>query len=558
MKYTVLSPWAKSDYLEKLPLSDRLDSMEGKTIGLYASFKEYHPFFMQEVERQLAQQYPDTHFSHYTYVVDTQEIDQDPDNYPAFRAWLDGVDAVIGVGADMGSCALYMGYIFALIEKLGKPACLLSKTQYRNSAHKGASARAISTLRIVTYDGPGFVPEGVDCNDWTLRTYRDTIAAFLPAAVEALTAPLTEEELHPSPKRDYSDLTFTGTLEEVNAFFYQNGWTNGTPVVPPTREAVDEMLKGTDLPPDHVVAELPPLNGKATVEKIAINGVMAGCLPTYMPVLIAIAEGMADHEVIKLEGYTCSNAHWSPTIVLSGPIRKALGINVGQNFLSPYTRPQSCISRAMAYMIMNISGVRMQQEDMSGPGSHGRFGICIAENEEHSPWEPLQTDYGFSKEDSCVTLFWPRQHNKIPVVSPSATLGALCKLWDNTFDPGVMITLPPESARLFAEAGYSKADIINYVKQYNTRPSTEIPRAATGNNHPRKGLVFPAPGLSHTAPFFWNTDHMFVLVAGSDWGMAYEGGGDHGGPVCKKAVLPRNWDELTAKYPGNMPEYVDY
>ena len=558
--YTVLSPWAATDNTEKLPINPRLDSLEGKTIGLYASFKEYHPFFMQEVERQLAALYPTARFSHYTYIVDTQEIDQDPENFPIFKQWLSGVDAVIGVGADMGSCALYMGYIFAQIERLGKPACLLSKWQYVPSASKGASARSFPGVRMVTYDGPGFVPNGVDCNAWTIAEYRDKIADMLPRMVEALTRPLTEEEQNPVTPKDWSGETFTGTLEELNDLFYLHGWTNGTPIVPPTEEAVAEMCRGTDLPRDHVVAELAPLNGKATVEKIAINGVMAGCTPTMMPILIAIAQGMGDHDIIKLEGWTCSNAGWLPTIVISGPIRKAIGINTGRNFLSAYTRPQACIARAMAYMIMNISGVRSQTEDMSGPGSDSRFGLCIAEDEDGLPerWKSLPADLGLEDGDNAVTLFWPSEHHQLPVMSPSACLDRLCSLWHGGFDVGMMITLPPEGAKVFADAGFSKQDILDYVKEYNRRPSSEIPRAAIGNNHPRKGLVFPAPGLVHSAPLLWNTDHSFVMVAGRDWGMAYLGGGDHGGPICKKAELPKDWDALCARYPGKLPENVDY
>ena len=276
--YTVLSPWAKSDYLVKYPITPRLSDLAGKTIGLYASFKEYHPFFMQELERQLAAVLPETKFSHYTYIVDTKEIRDDETNYPIFQEWLSGVDAVIGVGADMGSCALYMGYNFAEIERLGKPAVLLSKYQYLSSASKGAGARSYPSLRIVTYDGPGFVPNGVDCNAWTIETYRDTIANMLDRIITALTAPLTAEEQNPAPAKDWSAETFTGTLDEINAWMYTHGFTNGTPVVPPTAEAVENMLRGTELARDTVVAELPPLMGQATVEKIAINGVMAGCL----------------------------------------------------------------------------------------------------------------------------------------------------------------------------------------------------------------------------------------------------------------------------------------
>ncbi len=557
MQYTVLSPWAATRFTEKKPINPRLDGLAGKTVGLYASFKEYHPFFMRELERQMAALLPDTQFSHFTYIVDTQEICDDPTYLPAFTEWLNGVDCVVGVGADMGSCALYMGYNFAYIESCGKPAVLLSKEQYLPSASKGASARSYPGLRIVTYDGPGFVPNGVDCGAWTVEVYRDKIAAMLPAIVDGLTAPLTEEERAPQPRRDWSGETFTGTLDELNDLFYAHGWTNGTPIVPPTEEAVAEMCRGTDLPRGHVVAELPPLRGQATVEKIAVNAVMAGCLPTYLPLLIAAVEGMAD-DIIKLEGWTCSNSCWAPTMVISGPIRRAIGINAGRNQFSPYTRPQACIARAVAYIIMNISGCRSQQEDMSGAGSDSRFGICVAEDEENSPWPSLPSDYDLADGENAITLFWPSEHTQLPTASVSACLDKLCSVWHGGFDVGAMVVLPPETAKLFADAGYSKQDILTYMKEYNRRPSSEIPRAAIGNNHPRKGLVFPAPGLTHSAPLFWNMDHSFVLVGGRDWGTVYLGGGDHGGPVCKKAVLPKAWDELCKKYPGAMPEYVDY
>ena len=557
-KFEVLSPWAATENSVKKGINPRLDTMKGKTIGLYASFKEYHPFFMQELERQMKEKYPETEFSHFTYIVDTQQIDEDPENFPTFKKWLEGVDAVVGVGADMGSCALYMGYNFAVIESLGKPAVLLSKYQYVPSAGKGASARSYPGLRMVTYDGPGFVPNGVDCNQWTIDIYRNKINEMIPQITDALTRPLTDEEKNPTQPKDWSKETFTGTYEELNDLFYQHGWTNGTPIKLPTEEAVAEMCKGTDLARDEVVAVLPPLNGEATVEKIAINGLLAGCTPTMMPILIAIAKGMGDHDVIKLEGWTCSNAGWLPAIVISGPIRKAIGINSGRNLLSAYTRPQACIARAMAYMIMNISGVRSQTEDMSGPGSDSRFGLCIAEDEENTPWPTLPADLGLEDGENAVTLFWPSEHTQIPTASISAAMDSLCNVWHGGFDVGAMVILPPETAQMFKDAGYSKKDILTYMKEYNRRPSSQIPRAAIGNNHPREGLVFPAPGLVHSAPLFWNMEHSFVMVGGRDWGMCYLGGGDHGGPICEKVDLPKNWDSLCEKYPGAMPEYVDY
>ena len=429
--YTVLSPWAKSNYLKKNPITLRLSSLSGKTIGLYASFKEYHPFFMRELERQLAARLPDTKFSHYTYIVDAKEIRDDSANYEDFKTWLSTVDAVIGVGADMGSCALYMGYNFAEIERLGTPAVLLSKYQYLSSASKGAGAKSYPGLRIVTYDGPGFVPNGVDCNQWTIDTYRDTIAGMLDDIVSALTTPLTEEEQNPTPAKDWSTETFSGTLSEVNAWMYTHGWTNGTPVLPPTEEAVNEMLRGTELARDY------------------------------------------------------------------------------------------------------------------------------AENEEESPWGSLPTDYGYPEGTNAVTLFWPSEHHQVNTANINAVLGGLCGLWHGGFDVGAMVTLPPETAKMFADAGYTKQAILEYMKEYNRRPSSEIPRAAIGNNHPRQGLVFPASGLVHSAPLFWNTEHIFVVVGGRDWGMCYLGGGDHGGPICKAARLPANYDQLAEEYRQELG-HVDY
>lgn len=557
MKYTVLSPFAKSDYLEKNPINPRLDTLDGKTIGLFAAFKEYHPYVCMELERQLAAQYPNTKFSHYVYKLDTTELCHDAVNYEPFRAWLGGVDAVVGVGADFGSCALFMGYNHAEMERLGKPAVILAKDLYESSARRGAASRGYPGLRVLPYDGPNFVPVGVDCGEWTQQVYGAILAPMIDDIVNALTAPLTPEEAAPTAVKDWSNTTFTGTIEEINDYFYSMGWTNGAPVVPPTREAVDEMMKGTDLPADYVVAELPPMRGQATVEKIAINAVMAGCLPIYMPLLIALVECMAD-EVTKLEGWTCSMAPWAPAFVVNGPIRHIIGMETDKNLASPYTKPSFSIPKAFGYMLMNIAGVRSKIEDMGGPGNPDNFGFCIAENEEENPWWALPKDLGYEAGDNTITLFWPFERNAVHGDTPAEAFEVLLSLRHFGFDPGMMLTLTPQMAKMFADKGYSKQDILDYVKEYSRRPSVEVPRSAFGNNHWRRGMVYPAEGRVESCPVFWNTDHMFIVVGGRDIGIAYIGGGDHGGPVCKKAQLPANWDALVEKYGYRKPNYVTY
>ena len=160
-------------------------------------------------------------------------------------------------------------------------------------------------------------------------------AAAMPGIVESLTKPLTADEKSPKPKVVKTPrVVFKGNYEEVNRFYYKNGWTDGLPIVPPTEKAVAEMMTGTDLPPDHVVAKVIPRLGKATVEKIAINAVMAGALPTHMPVLIAAVQALADPEN-RFDTFEVSTGSWAPFFAINGPIRHDIHVNFSSGALSP-------------------------------------------------------------------------------------------------------------------------------------------------------------------------------------------------------------------------------
>ncbi len=143
--------------------------------------------------------------------------------------------------------------------------------------------------------GIRIVGESVACESTVKSEIAEGVAAAMKDVIEALTKPLTPEEKSPKQQTGKTPrVAFKGSLQEVNRFYYNKGWTDGLPVIPPTEEAVAEMMTGTDLAPDHIVATLIPRKGKATVEKIAVNAVMAGALPTYMPVLIAAVQSLAD------------------------------------------------------------------------------------------------------------------------------------------------------------------------------------------------------------------------------------------------------------------------
>jgi hypothetical protein len=197
-----------------------------------------------------------------------------------------------------------------------------------NDARSAAASKGVPGARFVLTNIP------CEC------TVPDKIAAgvqeVLSDVVDGLTKPLKPEEIAPEarPTELTQGIVFEGDLAEVQRFFYKRGWTDGLPIMPPTREAVEEMLAGTDLPPEHMVGKMIPRLGKATVEKIAINAAMAGALPTAMPVLIAAVEAMLD-PLSSYGIFQVSTGSWSPFLIVNGPIREQIRVNGSSGAMSP-------------------------------------------------------------------------------------------------------------------------------------------------------------------------------------------------------------------------------
>lgn len=561
MNYTVLSPWAHIDNTDGTELKPRIDDLNGKTIGLFAHFKQHSPMLLDVIREELQNRYPEACFTTLQYPRDTIEIQNDPDFDVELKRWLGGVDAVISALGDAGSCTLFLAYNTAYIEKLGKPTVLISNKNYVTTAKQGAKIRNVPALRIVSTDMGDLSMEPVLDTAAVDRLIRPTVAPILEAVIDGLTKPLTQEEAKWTAQEDvYSNAKFTGTLNEIDKLFYQNGWTNGIPIMPPTEEAVREMMTGTDLPSDFVVAKIPPRLGIATVEKIAINAVMAGCLPIHMPVLIAAVKGMVDHR-IHLEGWTCSASSWFPLIILSGKITKELDMNSSSTALTPYRKASAAIARAFQLIIMNIGGTRPFKEDMSQMGHENRFGVCIAEDYDKSIWEPLHTNYGINASESAVTLFWPHDHSGLRANNVGGFLRSMCDVKAVGFAPGCAYVITPKAAKMIKDVGLSRKDVLDYISEYARRPATEGNlRWVKGNNHLPHGIHLPMDKSCNYRKF-WNTDHLLIAVAGNDMrfeGVAFAGGGDHGGPSCTKIDLPKRWDDLIKSYADYTPKYIDY
>lgn len=561
MKHTVLSPWAEVDQSDLHGLAPRLETLNGKTIGMFGDFMNTATYMLQVVELEILKAYPAARFSYFRYDTETTDIAKDAAVAEAFQTWLDGIDGALVFYGAVPSSSLFLGYNAAYIEKQGKPVAMAVTPRTYSAGVRGVKARCVPGLRIVQY-----LPLVLDifghCDLETMKqNMGETAAPFAGELMAALTAPLTAEEKRPVPaSQSYATNTYTGTPEELNELFYRNGWTNGTPIAMPTRQAVDEMLRGTDYPPDYVVAKIPPMMGCATVEKIAVNAVMAGCLPTYLPVLIAAVRGIMDPK-IYLEGWCCSQSTWGPVLTLSGRVAKDIGFNTADHALTPAFRANAAIARAFGYIMMNIGGVRPGVEDLSEMGHEFRLGFCMGDDLDANPWKPLHTDFGFAEEDSAVTMFWPQEHRALKAGSIQGYLTELCRIVPYGWDPGLAIVMTPQCAKLFADAGWTKQRILDYVVEYARRPGREVDLEwLVGNNHPPKTVDLPVDP-AHATRIFWSREHMFVLVAGGNAGTmmtVFGGGGDHGGPSCAKIELPKAWDKLVAQYSGAKPQYLNY
>ncbi|MBI5967472.1 MAG: hypothetical protein HY882_06425 [Deltaproteobacteria bacterium] len=261
------------------------------------------------------------------------------------------------------------------------------------------------------------------------------------------------------------------SLEAISNLFYARGWTDGLPIVPPTEERVARMLQHTDRDPEEVVALVPPRWGKATVKKIATNAVMAGCLPSYLPVILTATEAMSE-ESFNLFGVQATTNPAAPLMVVNGPIAKELEINSGYNVFGQGWRSNATMGRAIRLILTNIGGGTPGVGDRSTLGQPGKYSYCIAENEGQSPWDPLHVEKGFPKDSSTVTMVGAAgPHNIISSGSSraeevlSTIAGAMTAAGNNNLFMGTeaFLVLSPEHAGLMANAGFSKAEIRKFI-----------------------------------------------------------------------------------------------
>jgi hypothetical protein len=258
--------------------------------------------------------------------------------------------------------------------------------------------------------------------------------------------------------------------------YYEQGWTDGLPVVPPVEEFVQEHLARTKRSPGEVLMDQPHLGRQCTVRDAAINAVMAGCKPEYFPVLVAALEAFQDAGAGR--GLMQSTTGQCQLMVINGPVRDQLGINYTHNIFGPGDRANSTLGRALRLIILNPLDIRPHDLDQSTHGTPGKYAFCIGENEEASPWEPFHVGHGFAPEDSTVMVRMARsdlhvehRSTQVPeeilntIADSMSYAGAIYEAPPYHENNGCAVVMGPEHARIVAAGGMSKQDVREYLRE---------------------------------------------------------------------------------------------
>lgn len=366
----------------------------------------------------------------------------------------------------------------AIAEKAGIPAVAIVSTGFLPQV--GPIGRVLGIPHLPVAEYPGTIP--TDSLDVIRRKAAEVVAPAVRAgllAAEDGAGPATEapDERVPEPR----EIVCSGTLEEIQDQFDARLWSDGLPIVPPTVDRVERLLAHTPRRPEEVLGVLPPDYREATVWSVAVNGVMAGCRPEYMPILVAIAEIVGDPE-FRLED-AGSTPGWESLVVLSGPMVERLGFNTKTGLMRVGPRPNTSIGRFLRLFLRNVSGLRPGTTDKGSIGS--TFHVALAEDDaavQALGWPPFRVDRGAAPEDDLVTV------QSVVALSPPVYtssddperhlgilayfLGITCNPWAFTglqfrkWSP--LLLLNPAVARVLAEHGWTKPRIREYLHEHAT------------------------------------------------------------------------------------------
>lgn len=383
-----------------------------------------------------------------------------------------------------------------------------------------------------------YSPAGVRANG---RSVDEDLAAAMEA--QGLTWPSRAGESSLRVEPIYAD----DIDRYASWLFYERGWSDGLPLRAPTEQNVALMMRGTDLPREHVVATLAPLGGVATVEKIAVNAVMAGCAPCHLSVLIAAVEALTE-PVFDLTGLSTTTSPNATMIIVNGPVARDVEANGKANALGRGNYTNAVVSRALHLIQQNVGGSWPGVSDLSTLGSPGDFCMMMAENDDENPWESLAVERGFSPDESVVTVLSPEGmalvvdigvngEGFLRRVAHSATCHELLQL-------DMLLVLAPATAHKLATEGWSKESIRAFVDEHARVPESYVQQARIGSLK-KAGNEVADYGAPDEFGLVWLPfiNRLHLAVAGGA-GEKNELIALWSEPVSKTVALPKDWNDV--------------
>ncbi len=450
------------------------------------------------------------------------------------------------------------------MEDEGIPSVSVLCTGFPFMVRNIASSAGLPDLRLVEYPKP----IALDSHEELEKNVEEVL---MPQLIDALTKPVkasvVKKRRGPGPK----DVIFEGNYEQVNEFFYEKKWTDGLPIVPPTLEKVEQFMRFTDREADEIMGVLPPAMGGCTPWKVAVNGVMAGCRPEYMPIMMAIAEVVCDPEYsVKDSGATPG---WEPIIIINGPIRDELGFNYKVGHQRPGCMPNIAIGRFYRLIVRNIAGSLVGSTDMS---THGQMFRAVApENDQvciSVGWKTLAQQQGFGMFDNVVHIVSARAaSDPVQTTGDKAEqhLDYLTEWVTRMIEPyeamrgypeSHMLFISPVVAKLLAEQGVSKDDIERYILDHAKVTAEYFEKSSSRFNNWRpyslkeaveKGELdkrwHESDDPQRMVPLMSPRARIHTIVTGDmtrNRSLFFRENYSQAPLTSKKIVLPENWHEM--------------
>lgn len=323
-----------------------------------------------------------------------------------------------------------------------------------------------------------------------------------------------------------SQIPVDGSVSDINDYFHEHGWTDGLPIIPPTEDLVQAMLATSPVPGDQVLGRIPPLNGTVSVEKIAINAVMAGCKPDYFPVVLAGVKAVLQPQ-FNVGSITTTTGGAAPVFVISGSIAETLGIHAGTAVLGSGYRPNATIGRAIRLTMRNLGGATAETMEKSTHGWPGKYTMCFAENQDKNPWEPMHVNMGYPEDVSTITVSAVRGiHTVVEATAESGedvlqtlvssmTAGGVSGYYFQARGSSPVVVLGPEHAAEIAAAGFSRQAVKEYLFQHVRLPLGKL----KGRGHwgvrswPQE---WQTKSDDFMVPLVLSPDKFVLVVAGGD------------------------------------------